>query len=401
MYPTTSPPSSKPSYESGVGTGAALAAQNDASPMSRWAWVEVDPAAITHNTRVIAEVVAPANVWAVVKADGYGHGSVVAARAALDGGATGLCVALIDEGVVLRDAGIMAPILVLSEQPDEAVAFAVRRDLRLTVYSRRAIEALQAVGAVNHPVHLKVDTGMRRVGCPPDQAVELAQAIDASPATTLDGVFTHLAVADEPDDPFTAIQLARFDDVLTDLRLAGLNPPHVHAANSAGALAHPRARYSMVRSGIALYGLSPAHGIDRFAGELHPALSVHAKVTLVKRVAAGEGISYGLRHTFAGDATVATVALGYADGVPRRLSVAGGEVLIGCRRRPIVGVVTMDQLMVDCGDDDVAVGDPVVLIGAQGDEVITAVEWADRLGTIGYEIVCGLAARLERRASTG
>ena len=214
-------------------------------------------------------------------------------------------------------------------------------------------------------------------------------------------MFTHLAVADEPDNEFTAIQLGRFDEVVSDI--GGADGVALHTANSAGALAHPAARRSFVRAGIAVYGISPGHGVDDLCRDLRPALSLHARVSFVKTVSAGSRISYGLRHTFERDTTVATVPIGYADGVPRRLSSTGGEVLIAGRRRPIVGVVTMDQLMVDCGPaDPVAVGDEVVLIGEQdgpdGPRRILAEEWADRLGTIGYEIVCGIGTRVPRRA---
>lgn len=372
--------------------------------MSRWAWAEVSPAAIEHNVRALTENVRsawPVELWAVVKANGYGHGAVTAARAALQGGATGLCVALVREGAQLRDAGIEAPILVLSEQPHDDLADAVAHDLQLTVYRPDMIRALEALGASEHPVHLKVDTGMHRVGVRPEGALDMAAVIAASPAAALHGVFTHLAVADEPEHPFTRTQLDRFDEVLDRLSAAGHRPPLVHAANSAGAIVHPRARYSMVRTGIAAYGISPGAGVDGMVAELglRPAMAVKARVSFVQQVPAGDGISYGLRHTFATAATVATVPIGYADGVPRRLFAAGGEVLIGGARRPIVGVVTMDQLMVDCGDLAVQPGDEVVLIGEQGDQRITASEWAERLGTIGYEIVCGISARIERRES--
>lgn len=364
--------------------------------MTRWAWAEVSAGAIEHNVRVLAATVAPAQVWAVVKANGYGHGSILAARAAQAGGAQGLCVALVQEGVVLREAGITGPILVLSEQPPAALPAAVHHELALTVYSEAQLAALAAWGAVGHPVHLKVDTGMRRVGAAMHDAVAVADAIAASPAVRLDGVFTHLAVADEPDNPFTDHQLDRFDDVLAALRAAGHHPPFVHAANSAGALVHPRARHDLVRAGIAIYGISPGPGADHACAALRPALSLHARVSHVKRVAAGERVSYGLRHTFERDTTLATLPLGYADGVPRRLHAVGGTVLVGGHRRPIVGAVTMDQLMVDCGDDTVNVGDEAVLIGAQGSHRITAAEWADALDTIAYEIVCGISARVER-----
>jgi len=369
--------------------------------MSRWAWAEVSAAAIEHNVRTIAAAVAPARTWAVVKADGYGHGAVLAAGAALAGGAEGLCVALVQEGVELRAAGIEAPIMVLSEQPEAQLSAAIAAGLQLTVYSTAAIAAVQAAvnvaGERDYPLHLKVDTGMRRVGSAPSDAVGLASLIASSPCTRLHGVFTHLAVADERDHTYTEHQLDRFDEVLAGLGAAGHHPEVVHAANSAGALAHPRARYDMVRAGIAIYGISPGPGVDALCTSLQPALSLKARVSHVKRVAAGDRISYGLRHTFAHDATVATLPLGYADGVPRRLHAVGGTVLVGGRPRPIVGVVTMDQLMVDCGDDEVQVGDEAVLIGSQGDHTITAADWAASLDTIAYEIVCGISARVERR----
>jgi alanine racemase len=371
---------------------------------TRWAWVDVDLDAVRHNVEYLRGAVAPSSLWAVVKAGGYGHGAVEVAHAALEGGARGLCVALVSEGAALRDAGIDAPILVLSEQPDDAADDIVRFRLMATVYTVPFIDALAAAalrrGVEGVPVHLKIDTGMQRVGARPDAVGGLVAALDAHrPALRLVGVFTHLALADHPDDDFTDVQLARFDAALDAVPSSG--GVLVHAANSAGALAHPAARRSFVRAGIAIYGISPGHAVDRWCGELRPALSLKARVSYVKRVAAGTGISYGLRHTFHDDATVATVPIGYADGVPRRLSEVGGEVLIGGRRRRIVGVVTMDQLMVDCGDDAVAVGDEVVLIGAQdgpeGRQRIRAEDWADLLGTIGYEVVCAIGSRVPRR----
>ena len=365
--------------------------------MNRWAWAEVSPAAIEHNVRTIRSIVSPAQVWVAVKAEGYGHGALLTARAAQAAGATGLCVALVQEGVALREAGIEGPILVLSEQPSEALSLAVHHRLTTTVYSAIQIEELAAQGAREHPVHLKIDTGMRRVGVAESDAVAVVDWIAASPAVSLAGVFTHLAVADEPDNPFTARQLDRFDAVVAALASAGHHPPLLHAANSAGALAHPRARYDMVRPGIGVYGISSGPAVDHLFTELQPALSLRARVSHVKRVAAGERISYGLRHTFERDATVATLPIGYADGVPRRLHAVGGTVLVGGQHRPIVGVVTMDQLMVDCGDDPVGRGDEAVLIGTQGAHSITAADWAMALDTIAYEIVCGISARIERR----
>jgi alanine racemase len=264
----------------------------------------------------------------------------------------------------------------------------------VALYSDEGIDAASACGSL--AVHLKVDTGMHRVGAEPIDVARLAKRIVDTPSLRLAAVWTHLAVADDPGDPYTAEQLACFDAVLAELSAAGIAVPLVHAANSAGALAHPAARRDAVRAGIAVYGIPPSAALAEHCRDLVPALSVRSLVTHVQRRYAGDRISYGLRLRFADDTTVATVPVGYADGVPRRLSATGGSVLIGGRHRPIVGVVTMDQLMVDCGDDDVARGDEVVLIGRQGDATITADDWANRLDTIGYEIVTGLGPRLPR-----
>jgi alanine racemase len=201
-------------------------------------------------------------------------------------------------------------------------------------------------------------------------------------------------VADEPDNPFTAEQAARFAAVVAELRAAGIDPPLVHAANSAATLVRPELRLDLVRCGIAVYGLDPSPALAGVA-PLQPALTLKARVTHVQVVPRGEAVSYGLRRPVAADTVVATVPIGYADGVPRRLS-EGGEVLIGGTRRGLAGTITMDQLMVDCGTDEIAVGEEVVLIGRQGDEEITADEWAERLGTIVYEITCGISPRVPR-----
>ncbi|NND74719.1 MAG: alanine racemase [Ilumatobacter sp.] len=368
---------------------------------TRWAWVEVDLDAIRHNIAHIRSVVAPAAVWAVVKADGYGHGAVAVARAAMDAGAEGLCVALVREGLELRQAGIDAPILLLTEQPPETAGHIVQHRLTPTVYTRGFVDAIVAENATGLPVHLKIDTGMQRVGVHPHAAAAMAESIaERAPAVRLAGVYTHLAVADAPTDEFTAKQLKRFDDALSHIEESQGRVPLVHIANSAGALAHPDSRRSMVRIGIAMYGISPGHGVDDLCADLRPALELRARVSYVKMARAGSRISYGRIHRFERDTNVATIPIGYADGVVRRLSTTGGEVLIGGRRCPIVGRVTMDQLMVDCGDAEVSAGDDVVMIGAQdgpdGVQRIRAEDWADRLDTIGYEIVCGLSARLAR-----
>ena len=362
----------------------------------RPAWAEVHLDRIRHNARTLVSVAAPAALCAVVKADGYGHGSVEVARAAIEGGATWLAVALAEEGVVLRDAGIEAPILLLSEPPIAAWFEAVRNRLTPTVYTVEAIDALAEVAATAAEpirVHLKVDTGMHRVGAAPEDVVALAQRIDAAEGLHLEGLWTHLAVADELDSDFTSLQLERFDAAQKTVAAAGIVPDCVHASNSAGALFHPGGRFDMVRSGISLYGYDPALVGDV---DLHPALELKARVTFVKRVPAGDAISYGLRHRFDRDSNVATVPIGYADGVPRRLGLVGGEVLVRGKRRLIAGVVTMDQITVDCGDDEIAVGDEVVLLGQQDDETITADDWARLVDTISYEILCGIGPRVPR-----
>lgn len=368
----------------------------------RASYVEVDLGAIRHNVSILARWAGSARLLAVVKANGYGHGAVPVAEVALQSGAHGLCVALVQEGVELRRAGIEAPILVLSEQPLDQLDDLVAHGLVPTAYSARYVDALADAArrhaVVAQEVHLKIDTGMNRVGAAPRSVVDLAGRIIArSPHLSLGGVFTHLATADQPDPTFTNEQIDRFDRCLAELQSSGIDPGWVHVANSAATIAHPRARRDFVRVGIALYGIPPDESMSEACRELRPAMSLKSRVTFVKRVVAGDGISYGLRHRFATATNVATVPLGYADGVPRQLGLSGGEVLIGGRRRNIVGVVTMDQLMVDCGDDDVRLDDEVVLIGRQGDELITANEWGARLGTIGYEVACGLSARLPRR----
>jgi alanine racemase len=369
-------------------------------------WAEVDLGALRANARWLAAEVAPAQLCAVVKAFGYGHGPVRAAEAALAGGATWLAVATVEEGLQLRQAGITEPVLLLSEPPAAALADVVAWRLTPTLYTEDGVAAAaRAVasygGRAVLPVHVKVDTGMHRVGALPEQAVAVAAAVARHRGLELEGLCTHFAVADEPDDPFTKQQLARFHDVVDRLASLGVRPSLLHAANSAGAIAFPEARLDMVRCGIALYGLAPAPELAPACAGLRPAMSVKARVTLVKRVAAGERISYGLRYRFARPATVATVPMGYADGLPRRLSALGGQVAIGGRLRPIAGTVTMDQITVDCGDDDVAPGDEVVLLGRQGGAEVTAWDWAQRLGTIAYEVVCGISSRVPRDYVTG
>ncbi len=375
----------------------------------RTAWAEVDLGRLQANVERLCRHVAPAALCAVVKADGYGHGAVPVARAALAGGAAWLAVALVEEGVELRLAGIDAPVLVLSQPPLSAWGAVVEHRLTPTVDTVEGAAALAGrlaqtdpggggTGA-GWPVHVKVDTGMHRVGATPEQVMAVAAEVAGSEELRFEGLWTHLAVS-ETDDPFNQAQLKRLAEVREALAAAGLVPGMIHAANSGGGLLHPDARLDMVRAGISIYGYPPARGLATEVG-LEPVMTLAAGVSHVQRLGAGERISYGRRYALSADASVATVPLGYADGVPRRLSSTGAEVLIGGRRRPMAGTITMDQLMVDCGDDPVTVGDEVVLIGRQGDEVITAEEWAERLGTISYEILCGIGPRVRRRYVNG
>jgi alanine racemase len=360
---------------------------------------------VRHNAALLAEVATPARLCAVVKAGGYGHGAVEVAGAALEGGASWLAVALVEEGMELRAAGITAPVLLLSEPDPSAMPEVVAASLTPTLYTAGALRALaDAVGSAASadrlfPVHVKVDTGMHRVGATRADAVALAAAVEGQPGLRLEGFWTHFAVSDEVEDPYTAGQLAEFEAALSSLVAAGVRPELRHAANSGAALWHPASRYDLVRCGIAVYGLAPAaDGVDRgAAGRLRPALSLHARVSYVKRVGAGERLSYGLRYRLDRDSVIATVPLGYADGVTRSLAAAGASALVGGQRRPIAGTVTMDQILVDCGPaSSVAAGDEVVLLGRQGGEEITAWEWANRSGTIAYEVVCGVSGRVPR-----
>jgi alanine racemase len=371
---------------------------------------EIDLAALRANVALLAEISRPAALCAVLKADAYGHGARLVAAAALGAGAAGLAVAVVEEGIELREAGITAPILVLSEPPPEAAATLVAHRLTPVVYSAPGLAALdKAAGALGTPVsvHVKVDTGMHRLGLSPRVATDFVSRL-ATTRLTFEGLWTHLAVADgvsADDVAFTGLQLERFAGVLAELDAAGLRPRVRHAANSAASIAHPAARLDMVRAGIALYGELPspalAGALEAAAPgrALRPVLSLVSAVSAVRRLEAGERPSYGRRRPLPAAGLVATVPVGYADGVPRRLFEAGGEVLIRGRRRAIAGVVTMDQLMVDCGPDaDVDVGDEVVLIGTQGAERIGADEWARLLGTISYEVLTGIGNRVPRVA---
>ncbi len=369
-------------------------------PLMRPVWAEIDLECVRENVAALQQIVGPSGILSVVKADAYGHGAVPVARAAIEAGAVGLGVALVEEGITLREAGVTAAILVLSEAASDAFDAVVEYGLTPTVYSAEALGALaNAVrrhGRAGYPVQLKIDTGMRRVGCDPDTAIVLAREIIATPELSFDAAFTHFAVADELDHPFNAVQLDRFLSTAGSMREAGLSPRVLHAANTAAALALPDARLDVVRCGIGVYGYAPAAWMAGLVA-LRPAMSVVAAVSFVKRVGSGEALSYGLRYETTRATNIATIPIGYADGVPRKLGETGGCVLVRGQRLPIAGTVTMDQILVDVGDLAVAVGEPVVLLGSQGHETIDAQEWADRLGTIAYEIVCGIGPRVPRK----
>ncbi len=363
-------------------------------------WAEVDLGAVRANVTTLRAACGSSEVMAVVKADAYGHGAVPVARAVVEAGAAWLGVALVEEGIELREAGVEAPIVVLSEPPLEAAVEIVDHRLTPVVYSPAAIETIAAAARLASPprpfpVHLKIDTGMHRAGCSPADAAAIAEKVVGTGALRLEGCCTHFAMADEPDEPATGQQIAAFEQALESLSLRGLNPPVVHAANSAAIVAFPKAHFGAVRAGITVYGLPPSPPFDG-ALDLRPAMSLRSRVVHVQELDAGERVSYGLRYALARRSRIVTVPVGYADGVPRSLSAGGGEVLLRGRRHPIAGTVTMDHLMVDAGDTEVTVGDEVVLLGRQGGGEITATEWAERTGTIGYEIVCRIGSRVPR-----
>lgn len=354
--------------------------------------VVVDLDAITANVAAIKEYVQDAIVCPAVKADGYGHGDVPVANAAIAGGAERLSVATVEEGIRLREAGVEVSILLLSEPSVGSAESVIAWDLSATVYSQSFVDALASFASKPTPVHLKVDTGMHRVGATPDDAGALARRITDQPWLQLEGVWSHLAVADS-DPEFTLGQQKRFSSFLDDLASADIHPPIRHLANTAGIFAGNEYWFDMVRPGIGIYGLPP-HPDMEIPIPLTAALRLESAVTHVQRLAAGERPSYGRRRPLSREATVVTVPIGYADGYGRGLSEA--EVLIGARRYPLAGTVTMDQIMVDVGDATVSIGTPVVLIGRQGDNEITATELARRLGTINYEVVARLGPRLRR-----
>ena len=336
-------------------------------------------------------------IIAVIKANAYGHGAVAVGRALEEAGASMLACADIEEGITLRDAGITIPILVFGALSVSDLDQIFERQLTPTVSTPGAARALETAAAARNVrlhCHLKIDTGMNRLGFRHDNLRRTLPPVLASQWLQFDAVYTHFATADQPESPFLDEQRSRFDVATAALGAMGLRDVRRHAANSAALLRDTRTWYDAVRPGLLLYGLVPP---PLAAGDLAlgPALSLSSRIVAVKGVRPGEGTGYGLKWTTSEPRTVAIVPAGYADGLDTRLS-GRGSVLIRGRRMPIVGSVCMDMIMVDVTGMDVAPGEAVVIIGKQGEDEITAREIAASIGTIPWEIVCRLGSRIER-----
>ncbi len=363
----------------------------------RGAWVTVDLRAVASNVRALRAWLSPhTHLMAVVKADGYGHGSLAVAQTAISAGADWVAVATVSEGIRLRQAGTRNPLLLLSLIQAEALESAIANDLQITLSSPEGLDLASrqatALGATAR-VHLKVDTGMTRVGAAVEDAAALVGRALALPGIELMGFFTHFARAEEEAAEPTQAQLERFEAAVV---AAGL-PPGVlrHAANSAATLYHARSHWDLVRPGLMLYGIPPARSGRAVPFALVPAMSVTARVAQVREVPAGTPVGYGARFKTDRRSRLAILPVGYADGLPRALSNRG-QVLIAGRRLPIVGAISMDQCVVNAGDLPVRVGAEAVLLGEQGEDRITVEEWAAGADTISYEIICGLGRRLPK-----
>jgi alanine racemase len=369
-------------------------------------WAEIDHEAIAHNVRELRRITHPqARLLVAVKADAYGHGAEMVARTALANGATHLGVARCAEGAALRAAGIKAPILIFGYTPAERAGLLFDLQLTPAVYALQNAHEL-ATAAIsrnrNLAVHVKVDTGMGRLGIPclrPDgipAAVKEIRAIAALEGIRLEGLFTHFASADEADKRAAHEQFSRFQQLLGQLQAADLPIDLRHAANSGAIIDLPGTHLDMVRAGIAAYGLFPSHQVNRTGIDLRPAMSFKARIIHIKSVPAGTAISYGGTYRTAAAATIATVPAGYGDGYDRGFSNCG-TMLVRGRRAPIVGRVCMDLTMLDVSHiSEVQVGDEVVIMGRQGKESITADELAALLGTINYEVVTRIMERVPR-----
>ncbi|MCU1557461.1 MAG: alanine racemase [Microbacteriaceae bacterium] len=358
----------------------------------------VDLSAIARNIRRIREHTGT-GLMAVVKADGFGHGWLEVAHTALDAGAEWLGVATVDEALALRGAGVTAPVLCWLADPWTALADAVKQRVTISCANRETLEAVALAArdaGVTAQVHLELDTGMSRGGASEDEWLALCAAaavLQAAGYLVATGLWSHLALAVDPDPSSTRVQREAFDRGVVVARAAGLAPATLHLANSAGALEHPDTWLDLVRCGASLYGIETVRG--RTHG-LEPAMRVVSRVTQLRRVQAGTGVSYGHAYVARRETTLVLVPVGYGDGIPRGLS-SGGEVVIRGLRHPVVGAISMDQLVVDARDHPVALGDEVVLLGSPERGEPDAQEWADVTGTISHEILTGLGGRMVRR----
>jgi alanine racemase len=360
----------------------------------RPAWAEIDLAAFRRNVAAIRAMLPEgAQLVAVLKADAYGHGAVELARC-LDERTAMIAVALLEEAVQLRDAGITHPILVLGALSEEQIAMAAERGIEVAAPSPEALRAACEVARYRDvKLHLKLDSGMGRMGLVESDLAEAISLIRATPRLELRGIYTHFANAPEPKDPYTLTQIATFDRLLAGLREAGVDAPLHHLANSAATVRHLVRPGEWARVGIALFG---AETLDDHSQRLEPVLRWRTEVVRVKTLPPDSPVGYGLTFRTQRESRIATIAIGYADGYNRLLSNSG-EVLVLGRRSKIVGRVSMDLVTIDVTDiDGVSVGDEVVLLGRQGDEEISAEEIAGRLGTISYEVLCSVGARVPR-----
>ena len=362
------------------------------------AWVEVDLLAIKHNVQQLKSLLTPSTeLMAIVKADAYGHGAIDVSQAAIEAGATWLGVATIPEGIQLRCAGITVPILVLgaTNGSDEIKAIAEYRIQPTISNSKQALiyhEVLSQTGE-RVPVHLKIDTGMSRLGVNWQEAVAFVQLVQHLPNLEIMSVYSHFATADESDRCFMQLQTQRFQQVITSLKSGGIYPPRIHICNTAAMLRDRHIHYDIVRAGLGIYGLYPAPHLKNIV-DLQPTLTVKARITQVKEITAGTSVSYGRSFIAPQDMTMATVAIGYADGVPRGLSNRI-HVSVNGRQVDQIGTITMDQCAIDVTHiPNVHVGDVVTFLG--GDSQNTADDWANLLGTISWEILCGFKHRLPR-----
>lgn len=364
-------------------------------------WAEIELTAIEHNMRVFLQAVSPGTrVMAVVKADGYGHGAVAVAREAVSAGASFLGVATVEEGLELRAGGITSPILVLGFTPGDYAPLLLDHDITATVFTWAEAETFsrQALRfGRKQPVHVKIDTGMSRVGLfPCETADQFIRQLADLPGLVLEGIFTHFAAADQADPSYTRWQLARFLILCDKLACQGVRIPLRHAANSAAALRLPETHLEMVRVGIALYGLSPGSALPGKEAFLRPAMAFKSRVVFLKDVPAGTNVSYGCTYTTNEPARLATLPVGYGDGYPRKLSNLG-QVLIRGQRAPVAGRVCMDQVIVRVDHiEGVAAGDEAVLFGNQEEAALSADEVAAWLETINYEVVTAVSRRVPR-----